>query len=328
MKQPIEDLFWNGAGEHSGLAVLIGRKASSTDIRASRQALDAQLGALQQALVGVSDAPLAVASNAGIIVFREGLEAVLILASLFGSMKVSEQKGLRKSLWFGSGVALIVTAATWLLAQELLTILGGFGEYLEAVVSLVAIGALLLVTNWFFHDVYWTGWMASFHRQKKRIIGGQTGQFLGLAVLGFASIYREGFETVLFLQALVLEAGAPTVLGGVAVGLAVTLVVGLLVFAVQARLPYKKMLTFTGVLICVVLVQMMGHTAHVLQVVGWLPIHSIDALASILPSWAGQWIGFYATWEGVLLQVAAGAFTIGSYVLAEKMHKHELKLAV
>ncbi len=49
---------------------------------------------------------------------------------------------------------------------------------------------LLIITNWFFHNVYWTGWLASFHRQKTRLIGGTAGQFLGLAVLGFTSIYR------------------------------------------------------------------------------------------------------------------------------------------
>ena len=327
MKQPIEDLFWYGAGEHPGLAALIGRKAPGAEILASRQALDAQLNEAQQALAGMNNAPVAIASNAAVIVFREGLEAVLILASLFGSMKMGAQRTLRRPLWVGTVMALIVTVITWLLAQGLLTTLASYGERLEAVVSLIAIAVLLLITNWFFHDVYWTGWMANFHRQKKRIIGGEAGQFLGLVLLGFSSIYREGFETVLFLQALVLEAGTATVLGGVAVGLAGTLLIGLLVFVVQAKLPHKKMLTFTGILIGAVLLQMVGNTVHVLQVVGWLPIHPIDVLTQVLPYWTGLWLGVYATWEGLLLQVAAGAFTIGSYFLAEKMHKHELKLA-
>ena len=327
MKQPIEDLFWYGAGEHPGLAALIRRKAPGAEILASRQALDAQLNEAQQALAGMNNAPVAIASNAAVIVFREGLEAVLILASLFGSMKMGAQRTLRRPLWVGTVMALIVTVITWLLAQGLLTTLASYGERLEAVVSLIAIAVLLLITNWFFHDVYWTGWMANFHRQKKRIIGGEAGQFLGLVLLGFSSIYREGFETVLFLQALVLEAGTATVLGGVAVGLAGTLLIGLLVFVVQAKLPHKKMLTFTGILIGAVLLQMVGNTVHVLQVVGWLPIHPIDVLTQVLPYWTGLWLGVYATWEGLLLQVAAGAFTIGSYFLAEKMHKHELKLA-
>lgn len=321
LKAPIEDMFWYGQGEHIGLAALIANKAPAAEIAATRAALDVQLQQAEIALEG-NNAPAAVAGNAALIVFREGLEAVLILASLMGSLKIGTQRALRKPIWGGVVVALLATVLTYLLAQGLLTTLASYGERLEAVVSLVAVAVLLLITNWFFHDVYWTGWMAKFHKQKKRImIGGAASQFIGLVVLGFTSIYREGFETVLFLQALVLEAGTATVMAGVAVGFAATVLIGLLVFVVQAKLPHKKMLVFTGILIGVVLVQMVGNTAHVLQVVGWLPIHPIAPLASILPYWTGMWFGVYGTWETLLLQAAAAAFTIGSYFLAERGHK-------
>ena len=103
--------------------------------------------------------------------------------------------------------------------------------------------------------------------------------------MGFTSIYREGFETVLFLQALVLEAGTPVVLGGVALGLAATFLIGFLVFALQARLPHKKMLIVTGIMIGGVLLVMVGNTVHVLQVVGWMPIHPIRGAELALLGW-------------------------------------------
>jgi high-affinity iron transporter len=324
-KAPIEELFWYGQGEHLGLAHLIEQQAPLATIKASRAALDSQLVAAQQAL-GTSNAPLAVATNAAIIVFREGLEAVLILASLMGSLKLGEQRAFRRPLWWGAAAAFGTTVLTWLIARELLTTLARYGERLEAVVSLIAIGVLLLITNWFFHKVYWTGWIANFHSRKRRIIGGAVGQWLGLATLGFTSIYREGFETVLFLQALVLEAGAMTVLGGVALGLAGTLLIGVVVFALQARLPYKKMLIVTGVMIGVVLLTMVGNTTHILQVVGWLPLHPIRWL--MLPYWTGLWFGLFATWEGVGLQVAAAVFVLGSYLLAEQLQHRRARATV
>ncbi len=323
MKQPIEDLFWFGQGEQVGLASLIEQRAPASAIKASRRTLDTQLAEAQQALAG-NNAPVAVATNAGVIVFREGLEAVLILASLMGSLKTAEQRRYRKPMWWGVVLAFAASILTFVLAQGLLTSLARYGEKLEAVVSLVAIGVLLLITNWFFHQVYWTDWMASFHQQKRRIIGGAAGQFLGLMTLGFTSIYREGFETVLFLQALVLESGAAVVLLGTALGLLATLAVGVVVFALQAKLPYKKMLIYTGVLIGAVLLQMVGNTVHVMQVVGWMPIHPIRWLE--LPYWAGMWFGVYATWEGLALQTAAAVFVIGSYVLAEGQ-KHRARKA-
>jgi high-affinity iron transporter len=324
-KTPLEDLFWYGQADRPGLARLIDQRAPAAEIGASRAALDAQLAAAQQALTA-SNAPLAVASNAAIIVFREGLEAVLILASLMGSLKLGEQRAFRRPLWWGAAAAFGATIVTWLIARELLTVLARFGERLEAIVSLIAIGVLLLITNWFFHKVYWTGWIANFHSRKRRILGGTVGQWLGLATLGFTSIYREGFETVLFLQALVLDAGAAVVLGGVALGLGGTLLVGLVVFALQAKLPYKKMLIVTGVMIGGVLLIMVGNTTHILQVVGWLPIHPIRWLS--LPYWAGLWFGLFATWEGLLLQAAAAAFVSGSYVLAERLQQRRSRVAV
>jgi high-affinity iron transporter len=235
------------------------------------------------------------------------------------SMKRVEEQKYRKPMWVGTVLALVATGLTWLLAHEVLQSMARYGEKLEAVVSLVAIAILLLITNWFFHKTYWTGWIASFHARKRQLISGEAGLWLGLAVLGFTSVYREGFETVLFLQALVLESGTAVVITGVAIALLAVVAVGVVTFRMQVNLPYKKMLIITGILIGAVLLQMVGTTTHVMQVVGWLPIHVIDILP--MPYWLGTWFGLYATWEGLALQVLAGAFVIGSYYLAEYTQK-------
>ncbi len=258
---------------------------------------------------------IATALNASAIVFREGLEAVLILASLLGSFKRGEARKLRLPLWLGTALSLVATALTWLLAQGILRMLAGFGERLEAIVSLIAIGVLLLITNWFFHKVYWTGWMANFHSRKGVLVSAEIGQWIGLVFLGFSSVYREGFEVVLFGQALVLQAGSVAVMAGVGLGLLGTLVIGIIVFGLQVKLPHKKMLIITGILIGWVLIILVGNTVDVLQGVGWLPTHNIGTLHS--PTWLILVLGLFATWEGVLLQLAAGTFVIGSYFLAE-----------
>lgn len=314
----IESLFWQGTNEQPGLSTLLTTGGSLVDVRATLAALSTTLADAGLVLGGQGD-PAAVAINASIIVFREGLEAVLILASLVASLRTLEQRKYRRPLLIGAGLALLATAITWWVATSLLSILLPFGERLEAIVSLIAIGVLLVITNWFFHKTYWTGWMANFHTRKQRLIGGvvavSIGQTVGLMLLGFTSIYREGFETVLFLQSLVLEAGTNVVLQGVALGLLGTSIVGVITFALQVRLPYKKMLIVTGVFIGLVLLTMVGNTVHVMQAVGWLPITPIPGV--FVPYWMGQWFGVFATWQGVILQAAAALFVIGSYFLAE-----------
>lgn len=318
----VESLFWGGTSEHEGLATLIGNRAEPAQISATLDALRAGL-AEGQALSSANSAPAAVAGNAAIIVFREGLEAVLILASLLASLRKAEERQFRRPLLVGAGLAFVASGITWWVANQLLTVLLPLGERLEAIVSLIAIGVLLIITNWFFHKVYWTGWMATFHAKKRTLIGGiavvTISQSVGLIILGFTSIYREGFETVLFLQSLVLDAGMGVVMQGVLLGLFGVAIVGMLTFALQRSLPYKKMLIVTGVMIGFVLLTMVGNTTHVMQAVGWLPITPISGVQ--IPYWMGQWFGLYATWQGIFLQFVAGAFVIGSYFLAEHQNK-------
>jgi high-affinity iron transporter len=71
-----------------------------------------------------------------------------------------------------------------------------------------------------------------------------------------------------------------------------------------------------------VLLQMVGSTAHIMQVVGWVPIHVIQGLN--IPIWLGTWFGVYPTWEGVVLQLASAVFVVGSYYLAEGMRKQRI----
>jgi high-affinity iron transporter len=142
------------------------------------------------------------------------------------------------------------------------------------------------------------------------------GATLGLVLLGFTSVYREGFEVVLFLQTLELQNGTSTVLEGVAIGLAGTAAVGVLTFWLHRRLPYKKMLVLTGCMLGLVLVVMIGGTAATFQDLGWLPSHP---LPFAVPEWLGAWFEIYPTYETVGIQILAALFVVGSYVLAKHM---------
>ena len=315
----IEGLIWFGAAGEDGLAKQIANRAPRRAIRETRLVLDQKLGDAA-ATLGDSANKATVVTNSAIIVFREGLEGVLILAAITASM-VGLRRRLRRPVFIGALAGLGVSVITWVLAQTLLRSLERYGEKLEAVVGLVAIGVLLLITNWFFHKVYWSEWIAKFHRQRKRYEklekrGFISAQALGLFILGLTSVYREGFETVLFLQSLQLSAGTATVLEGAGLGLAMTFTVGAVTFYFQRKLPYKKMLIVTGVFIGFVLVVMVGQTVRTMQGTGWVPITPLDIS---FPYWAGLWFGVYPTVETVGAQLAAAVFVIGSYFLAQEM---------
>ena len=317
--QRIEGLFWYGDGDHAGLVQLVKRKDAGAELDATLVALDAELVDASQRVGTGANSTASVVSNSAIVVFREGLEAVLILAALMASM-VGANRKYRRPLLIGVAVAFVASALTWVVAQTVLGSLAQYGERLEAVVSVIAIAVLLLILNWFYHRVYWAEHLAGFHQRKQRLLRGAgvglvAAQTLGLAALGFSSVYREGFETVLFLQALTLEAGVLAVLPGVLLGLGATFAVGVVTILLERKLPHRKMLIVTGVLMTWVLVILVGTTVQTFQVVGWLPVAPIDGVQ--LPYWAGTWLGIYPTWQGVLGQIGAATFVVGSYLAAE-----------
>jgi high-affinity iron transporter len=325
----IEGLIWYGANGEPGLAGLVADDAPLNEIRETRVVLDEKLDDAR-AITGDGASALTTITNSALIVFREGLEAILIIAAITASM-LGPRAPLRRPIYRGALLAIPASMAMFALAILLLDSLSKYGEKLEAIVGIVAIGVLLLVMNWFFHRVYWTEWIKG-HRDRGKALtgaalaaGAGAATIAGLYTLGFTSVFREGFETVLFLQALQLSSGTGVVLAGVSLGLVLTGIVGAVTFALERKLPYKKMLIVTGALIALVLVVLVGNTARTMQGVGWLSIHPIDVE---LPLWMGTWLGIYPTLETLSAQALAFAFVIGSYFAAEWMRKRELRRAI
>ena len=252
--------------------------------------------------------------NSGMIVFREGLEAVLIFAAVTASFR-GANRARRRPVVLGAACAFVAAVATWFVVQAVLDAASPLGPRLEAITGFLAIVVLLIVLNWFVHKVYWSEWIARHHRQRRKLLG-RVGlsATVGLVALGFTSVYREGFEVVLFLQNLQLQDGSGTVLEGVGIGLAATAVVGAATFWLHAKLPYRRMLVLTGVLVGVVLVVMIGGTALSFVDLGWLPSHPTPFT---VPEWMGAWFEMYSIWETLIVQVLAAIFVVGSYYAAE-----------
>jgi high-affinity iron transporter len=256
----------------------------------------------------------AVVLNSGLLVFREGLEAILVVAAITASF-LGTNVAKRRPVGLGVGMGLAASVVTWFCAVWIIGALGGPGLDVQAATGLLAVAVLLLVMNWFFHRVYWTGWIAHHHRRRRRLLAGAgAGLTAGLVLLGFTAVYREGFEVVLFLQDLRLKYGAATVLEGVGIGLALTAAVGVLTFVAHHKLPYKRMLVLTGATIGFVLVVMVGESAQELQLAGWIPT---TQLGFTLPGWLGTWLAIFPTVETLTAQFLAAATVIGSYLVAE-----------
>jgi high-affinity iron transporter len=262
----------------------------------------------------------------GVLVFREGLECILVLSAITASM-VKSDESYRRPVAAGAGVAFVATLVTWFIAvaivDDLTTSINAL--YVQAATGLLAIFVLLVVMNWFFHKVYWTGWISLHNKRKQDLIKGATEEntsrqrlLFGMALLGFTSFYREGVEVVLFLQSYRLKLGGEPVFYGVLLGLLFTGIVAALTFVAHRKLPYKKMLVLTGIMLGVVLLVMVGEQAQEMQLAHWLTTTQVPWLANVIPGWMGLWFSVYPTLQTLAAQAIAGVVVIGSYFAARR----------
>ena len=255
--------------------------------------------------------------DSAILVFREGLETILVLAAITASFRGANSV-YKRPVAIGGGIGLLATIGTWFGAIAVIDLFGGSGLSLQAATGIPAIIVLLVVMNWFFHKVYWTGWISHHHKRRKGLLAAGGGQgaratLLGFGLLGFTSIYREGFEVVIFLQSLRVTFGSSVVLEGVTLGALFTAAVGVLTFSLHQRLPYKRLLIATGALLLVVLFVMVGEEVNEMQLAGWIGTTTIGHW----PGWLGEWFSLFPNVETIVAQVGAVALVLGSYLTAE-----------
>ena len=258
--------------------------------------------------------------DSAILVFREGLETILVLAAVMASF-LGGNRIYRRPVASGGAAAIGAGVVTWLFVVWLIGRFHG-GEFdVQAATGLPSLIVLLLVMNWFFHKVYWTGWISNHHKRRRGLLlsaDPETNQrrlLAGLALLGFTSVYRECFEIVIFLQNLRELYGASIVLEGVVIGLLFTAAAGVLTFALHQRLPYRRLLIITGVLLLFVLLVSVGEEVNEMQLAGWIGTTQVPGLS--VPGWMGTWFSIFPNWETFAGQFIALAIVIGSYVGAQ-----------
>jgi high-affinity iron transporter len=257
--------------------------------------------------------------NSAILVFREGLETILVLAAIMASF-LGANRVYRRPVVAGGGLALGAGVLTWFGVIWLIGQFSGSELSIQAATGIPALVVLLVVMNWFFHKVYWTGWISHHHQRRRSLLAAdaetnQRRMLLGLALLGFTSVYRECFEIVIFLQNLRQIYGSSVVLEGVVIGLLFTGAVGVLTFALHQRLPYKRLLIITGVLLLFVLLVQVGEEVNEMQLAGWIGTHEIHWLH--IPGWMGTWLSLFNNWETFIGQFLALLLVVGSYVAAQ-----------
>src|SRR3954465_2888749 len=250
------------------------------------------------------------------ILFREGIEAVLLIAILLGSLSAGSAQNFKRPLGWGVLAAVGATALTWALATLVIDIAPLSREVLEAVTALLAVVVLIAVSFWLVSRLEHRpppGFMRA--RVASAMAAGTTVAFVGL---GFTAVYREGFETVLFYQALSLFAEGLTlwvVLGAVTAAAALG-AAGYAILKAGKQLPLKPMLITGASILLLLSVAFAGNAVRSLQSADI--VQATPVAHPRLPVFLAELTGIHPTREGLALQVVMLlVFVLGAaYVFA------------
>ncbi|MDX6718069.1 MAG: high-affinity iron transporter [Solirubrobacteraceae bacterium] len=258
-------------------------------------------------------APSVVFGQAFIIMLREGLEAVLLLAILFGYLESTKNGQYRRHILYGVGAAAVATLASVFLIDELFSLLPFGREVLEAITALLAVVVLFYVSFWLIARLEQRRWLEFL---KARIwTAVSAGSVVSLVLIGFTSVYREGFESVLFFQALTSfgKGLGLWVAAGAASGAVVLCVLATLIFKFGRKLPVKTFLTTAVLFVMATSVAFLGNAIAALQVADVIGFTRIESWPH-LPIFLAQATGYSPTQETILAQALLTAVYVSGAV--------------
>ena len=311
------------------LRSLIKQQADFEEIKEVTIAIKRNMDESERLVSGTGTlAPAIAFTSSFAIIFREGLESVLILGAIITYLEASRNTKYKKYLYYGVVAAFGATAVTWIIAAYIIEISGANRELIEAIAALSATAILFYVSFWVLNKIEHKKWM-EFVKAKvwQATTTGSVMVFVGLA---FFTVYREGFETVLFYQAMAGFAKYMEVY--VALGFVAGMVSLLVIFYVMRklgkRLPLRALFGLTMGVGAYLSIAFLGNAIRELQVIELMPYTGMIGIIPRLDINLAAMTGIYPTLETVIGQIILLGIYLAaaSYVLVLRP-KRENKIA-
>ncbi|WP_430786355.1 FTR1 family iron permease [Virgibacillus flavescens] len=235
--------------------------------------------------------------DAAIILLREGLEIILILAALLAFLTQSGNKEKRVWIWGGAAAGAIASVGLAFLLTSVLSAATSAQnrELMEGITGLIAVVLMFTVGAWLHGKSNIKNWNNYIHESVGSAIA--RGSLWSLAGVAFLTVVREGAETIIFYTVMVPSISTDTLLSGIGIALLILAVVGIAIMYFSVKLPIRLMFLSITFLIYYLAFKFTGESIHALQVVGKLPAHTIESVSDI------SWLGFYPTWETSIAQI-------------------------
>lgn len=239
-----------------------------------------------------------------LILLREGLEAILVLAAIIAFVRKTGRRDALPYIHVGWIAAAVLGAATWFVASHFVAVSGASRELTEGVSALLAAAMLLYVGLWLHNRSHAQAWQAFIREQVTGALARRT--LWAMAGISFLAVYRELFEVILFYETLLAQAGdaqRTAVLAGIGAATVLLALLGGLILKYSARLPIGLFFSATSWLLVVMAVIFVGHGMAAMQEAGLLRSTPVEFVAVPM-------LGVHPNAQGLAAQVAMLALTL------------------
>lgn len=271
-------------------------------------------------------APTIAFSSSFSIIFREGLESALIIGAIITYLEASRNEKYKKHVYAGIALAIGATGVTWVIAEFIIEISGVNKELIEAIAGISAVAVLFWVSFWVLNKIETKKWIEFV--KAKVWQAATTGSVMVFVMLSFFTVYREGFETVLFYQAMLSFAKYMEwyVVAGMVIGIVVIVSIAIVVNKLGKRLPLKVLFAFTMGVGAYMSIAFIGNAIREFQEVGYISTTPMLGTIPRLHIDVATMTGIHPTLETVVAQlVLLTVYIIGSlYVLV--LHPKKKKM--
>lgn len=262
-------------------------------------------------------APTIAFSTSFTIIFREGLESALIIGAILTYLEASRNDRFKKHVYYGIAIAALGTALTWFIAEYIIKISGASRELIEAIAGISAVAVLFWVSFWVLNKVETKKWIEFV--KAKVWHATTTGSVTVFIMLSFFTVYREGFETVLFYQAMLSFAKYMEwyVIAGLLIGLAVIVGIVFLIKRIGKKLPLRVLFGLTMGVGAYMSIAFIGNAVRSFQEIGYISTTHMIGIIPRLDINLAKMTGIHPTLESVIAQlILLSVYVAGSlYIL-------------
>ncbi|MDO5723723.1 MAG: FTR1 family protein [Flaviflexus sp.] len=272
---------------------------------------------------GTATGTVAETSSAGVfipaflVILREGIEAMLVVAAVIAYLVKSGHKDKTKVVWFGALAALAVSVLLAIAISTLTGMAGQSQEIIEGVTALIAVAMLVYVSNWMIGKSDAAAWDKFIKDKTDTSLS--KGSLASLAFVAFLAVVREGAETILFYQPILASAEGKTHLVwlGMGAGVAALLVVYLAIRFLSIKIPLRPFFIATSLLLALMALTFTGSGIRELQEGDAIGITPLEGLPTI------DLLGIYPQVESLAAQAIVLAVIIGLFIFGYRRNQRQ-----